>query len=328
MLGRLGRLGFDHLAAAVYRGLIGGSSKSVDDLAKELALPAGEVRSAIERLEKMDLLLPQREGRSRLVDPNLGLKSLLLRQIAGIEDRIREFEEDRATVLDLLAQFADRHPGGMEAGGVYVSGREAVTDRLWQLAGDVEAEWLAFVPGGVRNTEWLELAAALTVQVHNREVANRTVYTDGIRTDAAALRRATRCKELGCPVRTVPSLPVHMLLIDRSRVLLPVDPGDPWYAVMEITSPGVIAALQALFEHVWESGVPLGTDTGTDEHGLSPQERELVRLLSRGLTDGAVSRRLGVSLRTVRRVVADLSTRLGAESRFEMGFKAAERGWL
>ena len=38
--------------------------------------------------------------------------------------------------------------------------------------------------------------------------------------------------------------------------------------------------------------------------------------------------KLGLSLRTVRRRVADLMTELGADSRFQAGVEAARRGWL
>ncbi|MDP9611903.1 MULTISPECIES: LuxR C-terminal-related transcriptional regulator [Streptomyces] len=46
------------------------------------------------------------------------------------------------------------------------------------------------------------------------------------------------------------------------------------------------------------------------------------------LTDSAVARQLGMSDRTVRRVVAQLMERLGAQSRFEAGVRAVERGWI
>jgi len=46
------------------------------------------------------------------------------------------------------------------------------------------------------------------------------------------------------------------------------------------------------------------------------------------MTDETAARRLGVSLRTVRRQMAALMERLCATSRFEAGLKAAQRGWL
>src|SRR5690606_39837840 len=61
---------------------------------------------------------------------------------------------------------------------------------------------------------------------------------------------------------------------------------------------------------------------------LTTRERELLTLLSAGNTDESAAAQLGVSVRTVRRMVADIMDRLGARSRFQAGVKAADRGWL
>lgn len=47
-----------------------------------------------------------------------------------------------------------------------------------------------------------------------------------------------------------------------------------------------------------------------------------------GLTDEVAARRLGISLRTARRMMARIMERLGAHSRFEAGLRAKERRWL
>ncbi|MGN9843443.1 helix-turn-helix transcriptional regulator [Nonomuraea sp. H19] len=56
---------------------------------------------------------------------------------------------------------------------------------------------------------------------------------------------------------------------------------------------------------------------------ISPREWQVLQLLAQGCTDEAVARNLGLSLRTVRRVTADLMERLDARSRFQAGLKAA-----
>ncbi|MGW4381014.1 response regulator transcription factor [Kitasatospora sp. NPDC004531] len=61
---------------------------------------------------------------------------------------------------------------------------------------------------------------------------------------------------------------------------------------------------------------------------LSPMERQLLVLLAQGLTDAAAAKRLSVSVRTERRMVAELMHRLGASSRFDAGVRAARRRWI
>ncbi|WP_234373185.1 LuxR C-terminal-related transcriptional regulator [Streptomyces sp. H-KF8] len=51
-------------------------------------------------------------------------------------------------------------------------------------------------------------------------------------------------------------------------------------------------------------------------------------MLGDGLTDEGISRKMGVSIRTVRRTMADLMRRLNAQSRFQAGTEAVRRGWI
>ncbi|MFB7292574.1 LuxR C-terminal-related transcriptional regulator [Actinacidiphila glaucinigra] len=68
----------------------------------------------------------------------------------------------------------------------------------------------------------------------------------------------------------------------------------------------------------------------TDDVGAAPaaRHREVVRLLASGLTDEAIGRKLGLSDRTVRRIVAELMQQIGADSRFQAGVKMVRLGWL
>ena len=61
--------------------------------------------------------------------------------------------------------------------------------------------------------------------------------------------------------------------------------------------------------------------------GQPSTERDVLRLLAQGHTDEAVAARLGLSVRTVRRVVKDMLDRTGARSRFELGVRASAQGW-
>jgi DNA-binding NarL/FixJ family response regulator len=54
----------------------------------------------------------------------------------------------------------------------------------------------------------------------------------------------------------------------------------------------------------------------------------VLRLLAGGAKDDTIARKLAVSDRTVRRVIADLMTQLSAESRFQLGLRAARTGLI
>jgi DNA-binding NarL/FixJ family response regulator len=67
---------------------------------------------------------------------------------------------------------------------------------------------------------------------------------------------------------------------------------------------------------------------GANDPPPSAAELLLLELLADGLKDEAVARALGVSVRTVRRMVAELMNRLDARSRFQAAILAKQRGWL
>lgn len=74
-------------------------------------------------------------------------------------------------------------------------------------------------------------------------------------------------------------------------------------------------ALRDLFEHRWAQCTPWrGTNDTVDD---------VLRLLATGRSDEEVAEALGISLRTVRRRVAEAMAEYGASSRFELGYRVA-----
>lgn len=65
-----------------------------------------------------------------------------------------------------------------------------------------------------------------------------------------------------------------------------------------------------------------------EQPDLSEADRALLHLLHAGLKDETIARQLGLSERTLRRRITDLTTRLGATSRFQAGAQVVRRGWL
>lgn len=91
----------------------------------------------------------------------------------------------------------------------------------------------------------------------------------------------------------------------------------------------IVAWFVAAFKRAWDTAELFGTDAlALIGDGVPAAERELLRLLARGLTDEAVGHKLGISACTVRRQVEVLMERLDASSRFEAGLKVAQQGSL
>ncbi|HEY0448972.1 helix-turn-helix transcriptional regulator [Actinophytocola sp.] len=163
-----------------------------------------------------------------------------------------------------------------------------------------------------------------------RGVRYRVLVPDSARTEPVLATRLGTLSLAGADTRTVAEVPTDALVIDGSVVVLPVDrnASGPTTGTAVFRLPSVVTTTTELFERVWLSAVPLTASDLPDSADLGARERELLSLLSAGSTDESAAARLGVSVRTVRRMVADIMNRLGARSRFQAGVKAADRGWL
>ena len=132
--------------------------------------------------------------------------------------------------------------------------------------------------------------------------------------------------EVGEQIRVLPDLPTRMFIIGTTHAVLPEPLGFADEARSLVRQRGLVEALTLLFELLWERAAPVPSlDRGEARPDL---RRFLLRQLASGAQDEQIARTLGISLRTVRRRVADVLTELGADSRFQAGVEAARRGWL
>ena len=153
----------------------------------------------------------------------------------------------------------------------------------------------------------------------------RGIYPVRALTDAPAVIQARR--EIGEQIRLLPEVSTRLLVIGTSHALVPEPLGNVETTPrILVRQRGLVQALVMLFDQLWAGASPLEEyERGTKG---AEERRQLLMQLAAGAQDEQIARRLGLSLRTVRRRVAELLEQLGAESRFQAGVEAAKRGWL
>ncbi|MFE5006637.1 LuxR C-terminal-related transcriptional regulator [Streptomyces sp. NPDC056696] len=278
------------------------------------------VREVCDRLLALGLLQPPDSmGGIRAVDPRVAIRGLIRR---------------RETESELLAATAEEMASAFEAGLLreepsrlveVASGEGAIAARLEEMYARAEHEVCLFdtppylAPAGPQ----VDLQADLL----SRGIVSRGIYSATGLEDPKVLSRAFRMVELGEQARVLPSVPLKLLVVDGCRALLPLTASAAGgYCAVVVWHSAVTEALQKLFDMAWQQAAPLGQ--AVDDSGLTESERTLTRLLAAGMKDEAVARHLGVSLRTLRRRVSELQERLGAASRFQLGMRASQRGWV
>ncbi|EWM19016.1 helix-turn-helix transcriptional regulator [Kutzneria sp. 744] len=318
-------LGLDDAAHAVYKTVLAGDAHNATEVAERLALPCDVVWASVEQLVNLCLL---RLESGTLVPGSspTALQSLLQRQGDELARKQREYAETRAAVSRLTADYDQLRGARRCSEWERLDGFDSIQGRQELLARQSRIECLSLLPTGT--PQHLSEREVLDQELLHNGASVWTVLLDSARNDRCATGYAKRIGDLGGEVRTAPTLPTWLVVFDRRTALLPAD-SDPEHAsAFEVTGPGVVTALVALFEKIWSSAAPLGDARDVHDDGPTNMERELLRLLGQGLTDEAVSKKLGIGLRTTRRMVADLMCRLDARSRFEAGANAVDRGWL
>ncbi|MFJ5885609.1 LuxR C-terminal-related transcriptional regulator [Kitasatospora cineracea] len=317
------------LSERLYQAVLADPARSVAELARDTGMTDRQIRSALDELADLALIRPssQVDGALWPVSPVVGLSALLAAAEDEAAARQRKIEATRAAIAALAAQYEEHRHGRADA-MVRLTGLESVRSRLEELAAHAVTECLSLNPGGADRPDARAASAQLNEQALRRGVGIKAICRDSFRNDPDTLAHARWLTDLGGEMRTVPIVPIPLVIVDRRVAIVPVDPADPREGALELDSPGPLAVACALFDRLWSAATPFGSSVPVDGQGLTSAERTLLELVAAGHTDEAAGRKLGVSARTVKRQMADLMARLDADSRFQAGVRAAHRGWL
>lgn len=121
--------------------------------------------------------------------------------------------------------------------------------------------------------------------------------------------------------RIAASLPFKLVVADRRMAIIPLDLERPDGPVLLVRPSSLLDALCEIFEMLWRAATPftVAPDGGAGERDA------LLSLLTSGLNDKAIQLELGISHRTLARRISALMKELGAATRCQLGFIAAQR---
>lgn len=326
----LTELGLDVTAEAVYRTMLSMPRAGVAAISAALGSSEGAVRRALDELSELALVRPsvEQDGRLRAVSPDIGMEILMARRQAQLTSQQQRLDASRAAAVQLIAEYAELTPDSDHPGVEQLVGLDRIRDRLVSLTHGTREEVLSFSPDSVLTEAAIAASRPLNEDLLGRGVRMRTIYLDSVRNSRPTIEHANLLACLGGHVRTAASLPIRMLIVDRSTALIPVSSNDTAAGAAVLTGEGMLTALCALFETTWAAAQPLADVQVCGTDGLTAQQSTAIRLLAQGHTDESIAKRLGVSPRTARRIANELMERLTARSRFEAGVRAVQRGWL
>ena len=237
------------------------------------------------------------------------------RQLDGITDAIRLLAADDARPVPGALERSFPLEGEVATGGdVYELIRSLV------LKGEGELLWLR--PDQWRGPRESRMAALLAEAIEGGRTS-RAIYPLRAVYDAPEALAARAA--VGEQIRVLPDLSTRLLVIGDSHAVVPEPLGYADVPLSIVRQQGVVEAMAQWFELLWEQAVVPALADGEPRPDL---RGFLLYQLAAGAHDEQIARMLRISLRTVRRRVADLMSELGADSRFQAGVEAARRGWI
>ncbi|GAA1597244.1 helix-turn-helix domain-containing protein [Kribbella hippodromi] len=322
-------LGVDEATFSVYHALLSHPDSTPEQIAALVDRPLAEVNELMDKLRKLELLVPTwtRPEAEHAVHPRVGLTGLAERRRTELNQLLGELKEAEASA-DVVAEQYNELLTARSSGDVEVlKGRANASRRIEELALKARETFWCLVPSHLDDTVH-PTEKSPDFSLLERGVKLRTVYLQSMSASKHAVDYAATIHRLGGEVRATPTLPMRLLIFDQELAIMPMDPESPTAGAVIHRTPAVVAVALALFDAYWARATEMFNPEDREETALTPHESEVLRLLAGGAKDEQVARLLGISLRTARRITANLSERLDAASRFELGVAAAKRGWV
>ena len=323
-------LGLDEATFAVYHALLRQPETTPEQLAESLDKTLTEVFHLLERLRRLELLVPTwtTPGVEHAVHPRVGLTGLAERRRSELNRLFGELREAESSAEVLAEQYNELLGARTSADIEVLKGRANASRRIEELGMKAKDSFWSLIPAHV-DDPLSPAEKSPDIPLLERGIRMRTVYLQSMTVSRTGMEYAATIHRLGGEVRATPTLPLRLLIVDGELAIMPLDPESHAAGAVIHRSPAVVALATALFDAYWSRASEIfAPEDRESDTPLTAHEAEVLRLLAGGAKDEQVARLLGISLRTARRITANLSDRLDAASRFELGVAAAKRGWV
>jgi len=341
----------------VYEHALFNEAWSTESVADSLDTSPEQVAEILHRLVRRGLFRSSLEGRRPIpVSPAVGLTPIATQAEQALMAHTLEVQRQNSRIAELARRFEQEQAKARGSFEV-LPGVDTTVRRISELLRD--ANRVDTVVSSAPTARALSLARPSDEALVERARV-RALYV------ASHVRRSRELEEYldwlscaGARIRLATVLPSRLMVIEGRAAVVAADPDDVTNGAMVVYSPGVVDLAATLFTLLWHGATPfrdglartaqraatpadpaaygsVGEGQETDQPRLASQpvaalhdmDRAVLRILAEGSKDDAVSRKLGISVRSVRRIVARISADLGVSSRFELGIRCRDLGLL
>ncbi|ARF58789.1 LuxR C-terminal-related transcriptional regulator [Streptomyces gilvosporeus] len=312
-----------HLLAALYAQAAARESITRHELIRLADASCDEAGRAIDKLLQLRVLrpLPGEPQRLAPVAPATAQAQLLMPKIRELRDHQSMINEASALLACLLPVYERSVMTSTREQLLHrLEDVEAVRSTLLELSARATDEILTSQPGGPRPEGVLKESTERTVQVLDRGVRMRTLYQYTAQFHQPTVDHASLLMEHGAEVRLVTDAFMRLIVFDREVALIELlDNPD---GALLVRDANVVDFLARAFERSWDRALPFAHAHERDQVLRSSEEMKtaIIELLIEGYDDKVVAKRLGISLRTLQRHLAEVLRRIGASNRLHAGY--------
>ncbi|OPG12374.1 hypothetical protein B1L11_15145 [Microbispora sp. GKU 823] len=307
--------------AAVHRGAL--------PLAEARALASTEHDQVLDRLLSLRLLTLNWAGDALIpTDPEVAeaLSSVPLeREIRRRQQELSELQTQLRSLMPLYREHRRRSHGSPPL--TCLDDPVEVRNELALLMRECSTEFVSMQPGGGRDPQTLRGVTEESLEMLSRGIRLRGIYQHTARSSLATRSYVHQVTEKGAEIRTTVETFERMMIFDReTAVVAKRRVADEVPGAAFITDPVMVDFLYRIFENLWQSARPFEASMVETQTTTEELRRRILQLMADGLKDEAIAKRMGMSTRTCRRYIKEITDELGATSRFQAGYLVAQQG--
>ncbi|MEH0927239.1 helix-turn-helix transcriptional regulator [Micromonospora sp. CPCC 205558] len=306
------------------------SSGELEDATAVLGQTPDELAEALASLLTLRLLRHAPEEPDVLVanSPDAAVAELVGPLEFEVRQRQRRMEALEATLLAFNPiYFNTRQVRNRREAIDIIDEVDRVRATLAGIARRCSVEVFSAHPG-VLSDGAIEESLPKDLEMLARGIRIRTVHQHPVRVHPRMRPFLKELVDAGCDVRTREEITDRIIIFDREIAVIPNMLAS---GAVVLREPSVVDYLYRSLEQVWASALPFDDETTPNGgYGVAGDDlkRALLHLLAAGRKDEFIARKLSISVRTCRRHIAEIMHDLGAESRFQAGVLARQRGLL
>lgn len=265
------------------------------------------------------------------IEPDTALFGLLTRQ----REALRAQRDDLSDILRAADSLMERYrPSAQHESSDFDVELVTSDNQKRQLLADFNASITTSTgsmhPGPLPPSEILSYSVKADAELVERGIKVRAIYPRSVDSAPRQRKYLTQLHATGIEVRLADQVPLDLLIGDNHTALLTANPENPSEGAIVVRGVILVRSYIAMYEDCWLRSTPYSPQAAAafETGDLTDQHRTALRLLANGLTDERIARKLGVSLRTVSRLVSEIMRYLEAESRFQAGVIASNQGLI